>query len=131
MSSAPLVSVLVAVVERADVACDQHISERGCDHPLCQLYAFAIDRDHLILQSVLTQLEAIRPKGIGNNQLGARLDIRTVDVSHCRRICEIKFIKTLVKADPARVKHRSHGTVNEERGSFKKFQKFLLHVYLC
>jgi len=60
------------------------------------------------------ELEAIRSKSVGDHQLRASLDIRTMDLRDSRWVGEIEFIETFVESNPACVQHGSHRAISED-----------------
>ena len=71
---------------------------------------------------MLAQFEAIRAKSIGEDQLRACFNIFAMNFCDRRWIREIEFVEALVKANTARMQHRSHCSVCENGFSREPFQ---------
>jgi hypothetical protein len=67
------------------------------------------------------KLEAVGTKGVGDDQLRARLDVGPVDLSYGGRLSKIELIEASFKPDAAGVEHGSHRAIREDRFHGKSF----------
>jgi hypothetical protein len=61
------------------------------------------------------ELEPVRAEGVGLDEIGARRDVLEVDRLDGLRIVEVQDVEARVERHAARVEHRAHGAVGEER----------------
>ena len=72
-----------------------------------------VDLDHPVGEAIALQTQGIGPKGIGLDDLRARLQVLLVDVAHQFRLGEIQFVVAAVDEDAARVQAGAHSPIAE------------------
>src|SRR5947208_3281099 len=89
----------------------------------------AVDLPHLALEPVRRELEAVGAKGVGLDQVGPRRDVLGVDRLHEPRVVQVEDVEARVERHPARVEHRAHRAVAEERPGVQTLAKRARHGF--
>ena len=103
------------LAERADGPEDEDVAPRRLARVAGDTHAPAVDLPHLAREPVQRELEAIGAKGVGLDQVGAHRDVVGVDRLDEPRVVQVEDVKAGVERHPARVEHRAHRAVAEER----------------
>src|SRR5208282_1374507 len=98
---------LHADAERPDRPSDKDLARRGFPRFAGNLYPAAIQALHLIAKAEGSKLEAVRTKGIGFDDLGARFDVALVDAENGFRLGGVEFVEATHCADGF-VQHGAH-----------------------
>ena len=106
----------------ADISADQSLRSRGFAR---QPNGSAIDRIDPITQSEAPQLDPVGAESVGQNQLGARLDVGAVDIADQRRIRQHQFFITGIDEDAFFIDGRPHGAVEDQRLTPQVFKIFV------
>src|ERR1039458_1862506 len=74
------------------------------------------------------QAKAVRPEGIGLDNLSARLQIIVVDGADQLRLRQVQFVIAAVNEDAFGIEKRPHGSVAEHGRMLQTFNKVLCHL---
>jgi hypothetical protein len=109
------VARLHAEAERADGAGDEHFVRGGFAGFARDFHAAAIEPLHFIGEAERRELEAIRAKSVGFDDMRARFDVGLVHAKNGFRLRGVQFIEAALRAHGF-VQHRAHGAVGDEDG---------------
>ena len=117
------------LAERPDGPEDQDVAARRLAHVTGEPHAAAVDLPHLALEPVRRELEAVGAEGVGLDQVGPRRDVLGVDRLHEPRVVQVEDVEARVERHPARVEHRAHRAVAEERPGVQTLAKRARHGF--
>ena len=86
-----------------------------------------VDLDHPVGEAIALQTQGIGAKGIGLDDLRARLQVFLVDVAHQFRLGEIQFVVAAVDKDAASVQAGAHRPIAEHVPRSEDLCKPILH----
>src|SRR5207253_122076 len=72
-----------------------------------------VDGAHTTLEAVLAQLRRGRTEGICLNDVGAGVQVFSVNLAHEIRISDIQFIVTAINVNALRVQHSAHRAIKD------------------
>ena len=75
----------------------------------------AVDLAHVRLEAVRPELEAVGAERVRLDHVGAGVEVLLVDLPHESGVREVQLVEAAVEEDAARVEHRAHRPVEDDR----------------
>ena len=115
---------LHANAERPDRAGDEHLARGSFPRFAGNLHTAAVQALHVVAKAMRSELEAVRAKGIGFDDLRARFDVALVDAENGFRLGGVEFVEAAHRADSF-VQQGAHRAVRDENGILQPFVEIL------
>src|SRR5271157_3054177 len=115
---------LHADAERPDGAGDKDLARRGFPRFAGDLHAAAVQALHVVAEAEGSELEAVRPEGVGFDDLRARFDVALVDTENRFRLGGVEFVKAAYRSHGF-VQHGAHRAVRNENRILQPFVEIL------
>ncbi len=98
-----------------DRSADENPRSRLGNDVARQSHRRGVDVAHFGFEAVPCQLVAVCAEGVGFDDLRAGVNVSAMHIGHQGRLSQIQFVETLIELHAARVEHRSHRAVSEQR----------------
>jgi len=82
-----------------------------------------IDREHLIRQAEVAQLDPIGAEGVGFDHVRAVADVGLMDLADEIRLGEVQLVERAIEEDALGIEHRAHRAVADEHAPFELREK--------